>query len=179
MTRVIAIFLITVHLINIIGSYGLIANLEHIHQKNISDRLDDNEFSGSGSITLRIPFSLPYWAYNQNYERVSGSIEFEGHFYQLVKQKLFNDTLFIVCVKDVKLTEIKQTFKELAASITDSPADGKTSTKAHIQQVKDFEECGILQLSTTWLELESLRLPFYRFSVTINSGSHPDKPPSA
>lgn len=179
MTRAIAIFLIGVHLMNIIGSYGIIANLENIHQRNISERLDENEFSGSSAITLRIPFSLPYSSYMENYERVSGRIEFEGHVYQLVKQKFVNDTLFIVCVKDIKLTEIKQTLQNLATSINDMPTDGKTSSKALIQQVKDFEGCGILSITTTWFELELLRLPFYRFSAILNFGFTLDQPPQA
>ena len=34
------------------------------------------------------------------YERVNGEFEHNGEFFKLVKQKLENDTLNIVCIKD-------------------------------------------------------------------------------
>jgi hypothetical protein len=178
MTRAIAIFLIAIHLMNIIGNYGIIINLETIHQKEISEQLNEDKFAGSAAITLRIPFSLPYSTHSENYERVSGRIEYEGQVYQLVKQKFHNDTLFIVCVEDARLTEIKDVFKNFAASMNDTH-DGSTSGKTVNMQVKDFETCAIVQLSTALFQLEFLRLPDYTFSVKVNSESPLDQPPRA
>lgn len=176
MLRAISIFLIGVHLMNIIGSYGIIASLEMIHQQKISDELDQDQFAGSDAITLRIPFSLPYPTFNDSYERASGRIEYDDQIYYMVKQKFHNDTLFIVCVKDIKSAEIQTALENVAASMTDTPHKN-SSGKLVSLQVKDFDVCDRVELAASLLPLESLGLPEYAFSAKIHPGSGPDQPP--
>ena len=179
MTRAIAIFLIAVHLMNIVGIYGIIATVEDAHQKKISNELDDEEYAGSEAITLRIPFSLPNSTYveNENYERTHGKIEYEGQVYYMVKHKYHNNMLYIVCVKDDKQTEISGALKNLAASMTDKQDANSSDKTIVISPIKDFEGTYAIELSTALVQLESLRLPEYSFSVIINTLSTPDQPP--
>lgn len=178
MTRALAIFLIAVHMMNIMGSYGILAKLEVNHLGRISNLLDEDQFSGSTAITLRIPFSLPYSTYSENYERVSGRIEYEGEVYQLVKQKFHNDTLFIVCAMDGKLGEINRAFKDLASSMC-GDQDGKSTNKALNLLVKDFEACLPVEPTCQLFQLAEFGLPEYIFLAELTSQVPPDQPPCA
>jgi hypothetical protein len=175
MARTAAIFLIAVHLMSIIGCYGILA-LEASHQDRISSELNEDEYAGANTITLRIPFSLPYSTLSPNYERVQGKIEYENQVYHLVKQKFHNDTLLIVCVKDSKLTKIKDVFEDLSASMGDHEPEGKPSGKVASSLVIDFEPCTIVQFDSPFLFLD-LGLPHYTFSSKVNSEFPVDQPP--
>lgn len=177
MTRVLTIVLIILHLMNIIGSYGIVAKLAAVHEIAVSNQLDEDEYVGSNTITLKVPFSLPYLTNTGNYERAIGKIEYEGHTYHMVKHKFYNDTLFIVCLKDAKLTEINETLADIAASMADT-RDSKHSNKSKlIAQVKDFELSSSIQVTSLFLQLQSLELPDYSFSVIVNSESPLLQPP--
>lgn len=164
---------------NVIGSYPIVANLEQAYDERMSDELDEDRYAGSDAITLKIPFSLPYANFNENYERVKGKIEYEGEFYYMVKHKFYRDTLFIVCLKDSKLAEINYVYENLAASVADnhhSKTPGKSVCKL---QVKDFEQSTTIQLRDGVYPLESFNLPEYSFTAIINSESPPEQPPKA
>jgi hypothetical protein len=179
MTRAIAIFLIAIHLMNIIGIYSIIAIIEDVHQKEISDQLDDDEYAGSDAITIKIPYSLPYSTFseNKNYERTHGKIEYEGQVYYMVKHKFQDNTLFIVCVRDAKLAGVTDAFKDLATSMTDKH-NGKSSGKTVVTApIKDYVGCHTVELQPSLIELESLRLPEVTFAAIINSQSPLDQPP--
>lgn len=178
MTKAIAIFLIAVHLTNIVGSCGMIVHAETAHQKQISERLDEDEFAGSNTIMLRVPLSLPYSTYTENYERVSGRIEYDGQIYQLVKQKFYNDTLFIVCVQDSKLSEIKNVVRNIAASMSDIP-DEKPIGKIRHLLIKDYESCPVVQVRASLFQMGNIQLPVYTFSAGIISVVQIDQPPRA
>jgi hypothetical protein len=178
MLRAVAIFLATVHLINIIGSYGIISRLESIHQNELADNLDQDHFSGSDAITLRVPFSLPYSSHSEHYERATGKIEYDNEVYYMVKHKFHNDTLYIVCVKDIKFAEINNAYNELAASMSDKPGE-KSQNKTGTFQVKDFDTVGSTSLDISLFQLEVLRLPDYWFSLKMCSSSPLHQPPNA
>ena len=140
MKRVAAIFLILIHLLNIIGYYGLFFGLEALNTKEILSDLDSDIYAGSEAITLRIPISLPYPANHDSYQRVNGAFEYEGAMYRLVKQKLYNDTLYVVCYKDQVGKKIKDAIQEVAHSIDDQPTDNKSNSGKHsVNFVKEFE----------------------------------------
>ncbi len=177
MLRAVAIFLAAVHLMNIIGSYGIIAKIESSRQSKLADELDQDQYAGSDAITLRVPFSLPYSMGSEHYERTSGKIEYEKEVYYMVKHKYYNDTLYIVCVKDIKLAEIQNAYGELASAMSDKPGEKSHDRTVNIQ-IKDFETCSITALNISLYQLEALRLPAYRFSSKINYSSPLDEPPN-
>lgn len=177
MKRVLAILLIVVHLMNTIGNYGVAAKLAALHEAAVSDQLDADQYAGSNAITLRIPFSLPYST--DTYERAVGKIEYEGEAYHMVKHKFHNDTLFIVCLKDSKLTKINGTLKDLAAAMGDSPDTKHSNKSSLVMLVKDFEDCASFCLNHSLFQLRSVHFPEYSFSAIINSESPLDQPPRA
>lgn len=100
--------------------------------------LDDQQYRDEELVTLKVPLVLPYRIDLADYERVSGEVEHQGEFYQLVKQKLENDTLYIVCYKDKDSKRIKQMLADYVKTFTDKPADGKQQMKSFAGFIKDF-----------------------------------------
>jgi hypothetical protein len=178
MARALSILLIAVHLMNIIGCYGIFAGLESSYQDKISDKLNADEFAGSQAITLRVPFNLPYANFPRNYERVQGKIEYEGEVYQLVKQKFYNDTLFIVCFRDAKLNEIKDAFRNYTAAMgADTSSDGKQSSRIVNFLLKDFEPTTTVKIDVDLFLVGLFRAPGYFFSEKTNPEFLVDQPP--
>ena len=99
--RLFSIFMLLIFLFNGIGYYGLFYLTRQQLQTDILHKLDAGTYTDSQTVTLKIPFALPYQLTpDADYERVNGDFRFQGEFYKLVKQKLVNDTLYIVCIRD-------------------------------------------------------------------------------
>ena len=75
------------------------------YQNNVEmlEKLDLEDYNEAEMITVKIPISVPYASDSEEFERVDGLFEHKGEFYRLVKQRLFLDTLYVVCVKDQEL----------------------------------------------------------------------------
>lgn len=140
--------------------------------------LDSEMYAGSEALTLRIPLSLPYASNHDNYERVNGVFEYEGAMYRLVKQKLYNDTLYVICSRDNVGQHINHAIQELASSMNGQPAGNKTSSgKVWANFIKDFETSKMLDIHPS---LAALRIVnFYHHTSTYShSYSHSiDHPP--
>lgn len=111
---------------------------------DLVQRLDNNQYSNDETLTIKVPFSIPYQLDSKGgYERVDGEIEHNGEFFRLVKQKLENDTLFIVCIKDPESKRIKQALTDYVKTFTDKPVNAKHTGKTFITFIKDFLPTGI------------------------------------
>lgn len=138
MRRTLAITLLAVFLFQLVGYYFVYFGLSVQANKSLISRLDAHDYSVDQTMTLKIPFTLPYWMEKEQFERVDGDFEYQGQFFKLVKQKLSNDTLYVVCIKN---QEKKQLFDALADYIklsTDQPATSKQALKLWGSIVKDY-----------------------------------------
>jgi len=135
--RTLAITLLAVFLFQLVGYYFVYLGLTIHANKSLITRLDSHDYSIEQTLTLKIPFTLPYWTDKEQFERVDGDFEYQGQFYKLVKQKLLNDTLYVVCIKN---HDKKQLFDALAEYIkfsSDSPVS-KQALKLWGSIVKDY-----------------------------------------
>ncbi len=82
--------------------------------------------------------SIPYYNDADSYRRVDGQIEYDGEFFRLVKEKLVNDTLYIVCIKDHESKKIKQALADYVKTFTDKPVDTKHNGPPLKTIIKDF-----------------------------------------
>jgi len=71
--------------------------LRHIERGNYAD--DD-------LILVKVPVLLPYASNWSDYERYDGEIEWGGIHYNYVKRKILNDTLYLLCLPDMKRTSL-------------------------------------------------------------------------
>lgn len=177
MKKALAILLIAVHLLNLVGCYGLFAKLEVIYQNRFSLRLDNDEYAGSDAITLRLPLTSTYPSKNTDYQRVEGKFLYEGEVYQLVKQKTYNNTIYLICVKDNKSTELRDKLQDYTAALADHSSKAPSRDKTANISVEEFDSVELLCLSKSTFLINPIQLPEYSFSEKLNVDFKVDQPP--
>ena len=120
------------------GYYGVFLGLQYKNDKDMIQRMDAEEYSDSETVTIKIPISIPYAMDSKGFERVDGKFEYNGDFYRLVKQKLLQDTLYVVCLKDHENKRIDEAMTSLVKTFTDKPADQHSNSKIVINFIKDY-----------------------------------------
>jgi hypothetical protein len=125
-------------LLNVMGYYGVFLGLQYKNDREMIQRLDTEEYAESETVTIKIPISIPYASDAAEFERVDGKFQHEGEFYRLVKQKLSQDTLYVVCVKDQENKKIDEAMSSFVKTFTDKPVDTHSNSKLVISFIKDY-----------------------------------------
>jgi hypothetical protein len=112
--------------------------MKHQANQKLLQRLDAERYSENDLVVLTIPMTLPYPIHNGGYQRVDGEFDHNGVDYKLVKQKLENDTLFIVCFKDKESSKIKSALSEFSKVANNVPAGSKQALNFLGKLYKDF-----------------------------------------
>lgn len=129
MKKFISIALIALLFLNVLGYYGLFLGLEYQNKQSLIQRLDVSDYNESEAIMLKIPITIPYATDRDDFQRVDGEFEYQGEFYHTVKNRLSQDTLYVVCVKDNTSKRIHQALEDYVKSFTDKPVDAKSAIK--------------------------------------------------
>lgn len=144
--------LLLVFLFNIGGYYVIFLGLTQHAKKNLLHRLDASEYLDEQAIVLSLPINMPYPLFGGDYERLRGSFEYRGEYYALVKQKLENDTLFVVCIKDVRQKHIAVTLSDYARIANDQSGASRQAFSFLAKLVKDFTATvNIITVSTPYI----------------------------
>lgn len=121
MKKVLSSLLLVVFLFNVGGYYLVFWGLRYQADQKLTVRLDANLYDRAETIELRIPLTLPYPIQSEGFRRVDGRFEHSGQFYKLVKQKLENDTLTVVCIRDVQTRDLVNTIRDYVQLTLDLP----------------------------------------------------------
>ena len=156
--RSVSIVLLMVFLFNVGGYYIVFWGLRQQNSIELTARLDANQYTAEETIELKIPVTLPYPIQQQDFERVDGKFEHNGEHYKLVKHKLLNDTLYIVCIKDQEDKRLVKTMTEYVKLSNDLPANSDKAANFLGKLLKDFESADDVAFTGTdgW----SLQLSF-------------------
>lgn len=138
MKKPIAIFFLVIFLFNVGGYHVVFWALRSQAKNNLLHRLDADAYSSEDVVILTLPVSLPYPLHDNDYERATGEVEYNGEYYQLVKQKVENDTLFMVCIKDVHQKRLQQTMHDYTNLANSLPASAKHTMDLLAKFFKDF-----------------------------------------
>lgn len=132
--------LLLIFLFNVGGFYIVFWGLRYQTDKELVNRLDANRYDEDETIEIRIPLSLPYPIYAQNFERVNGQFEHNGEHFRLVKHKYENDTLYVICIRDRQTRQLVNTmndYVQLTHGVDGSGTNQKALTFLS-QLIKDF-----------------------------------------
>lgn len=141
MKRITTLVLLLLFLLNVLGYYGVFVGWQVGNSKQARSRLDRDEYSQGQAVTLKVRLTVPYSTDQEEYQRVDGEFEHEGEFYRLVKQRLYKDTLYIVCVKDDNLREMHQALTDYVKTFADSPinsAKSPSNGKTVLNFIKEY-----------------------------------------
>jgi hypothetical protein len=136
--RILSLLFLGVFLLNVFGLYGIFVGLRVQLTDRVRENLDESNYAMSDEVTFKVPITIPYAVDMTEYARVDGEFQHEGEVYRLVKQKLFKDTLYVVCVKDARTQKIDRALEDYVKTFSDKPSSEKGSSKTIITFSKDF-----------------------------------------
>jgi hypothetical protein len=155
MKKVTAFALLTIFLINLGGYSVLYRMADRQASKELAAKLDNDEFSRSQTVTIKIPVSLPYQP-DRDYERIDGEFEYQGQFYKLVKQRVFGDTLYVVCLIDEKKKALVDDMNEYARMTSESSSSNQPLKFAGSNPLQEYSNEDVIELipsSSGWISL--------------------------
>lgn len=113
MKRTLASALLIIFLFNMGGYYMVFSILKLKAGQELSHNLDLQTQSNEETVVVTVPLHLPYPINSTGFERVKGTIKSGGRYFQMVKQKIENDTLTLVLVPDKKSNHFEQVIDSL------------------------------------------------------------------
>lgn len=128
MKKGLSTILLIIFLFNVGGYYIVYWGLRYNTDQQLASRLDANLYDPEETILLKIPVTLPYPIESNGFQRVDGSFEHNGEFFKLIKNKLQDDTLYVVCIRDHETRRLVKTMKDYV-SLTQGLADQNSSQK--------------------------------------------------
>lgn len=139
MRRIVAIALLLLLLFNVLGFYGIFMGLQYQNRQQLVQRFDTNQYDESQTITFKVPLSIPYAGDRQDYVRVDGEFEHEGEFFHMIKQRLSQDTLYVVCVNDQQSKRIHRAMTDYVKTFGDDAAGSQDQSKTIVPSfIKEY-----------------------------------------
>lgn len=166
----ISILLLIVFAFNLGGYYAFFWAMKHTANMELAARLDADQYAEEEIVELKVPIDLPYPIFSTDFERVDGKFHHNGEIYKLVKQKLSEGTLHIICVKDKKEKQLSSDLKEFTKRSQDLPSNSAKHSGLHLSKlIKDYDQFRGTQLDVTegWCQI----LQWTHISCKINSAS--------
>ncbi len=93
--------------------------------------IDADQYNENDLVTVKIPLSMPYQLDQENFEKVSGEINYNGKIYKYVQRKVSNGELIIQCLPDenkMKLQSAKDDFFKFANDLQQNTSSKKSNT---------------------------------------------------
>ena len=135
-----AILLLLLFVFNIIGYKLLMQFVIDVASSRLESKLDDGRFNDADLVALKIPLNLPYNNNWSEFERVNGEITIGNIIYKYVKQKVFNDTLILLCIPHDSKTIIEQTTADYSGKVNGIPMnEGGKKADVLKKQMSDYD----------------------------------------
>ena len=99
MRKAISILLLGLLLYNLVGYQLLFYWRTQALEQEISTTIDQGEVDESQLLVFKVPVPV-YYQTDKDFQRAEGSFEYEGHYYEMVKWKLENDTIYTYCLRN-------------------------------------------------------------------------------
>jgi len=148
MKQVLSFFLVITFLFGLIGYYGVFWVLSEKANIEMTNRLDEDRYDNEETITIKFPLTLAYPINSSQFERVDGSFEYNGEFYKLVKQKLEQDTLYVVCIRDGEKKRLNSLLTDMVKIANHQPVNS-SAIKLLCSYAKDFVVSLNLEIKNT------------------------------
>lgn len=145
--KLFSILFLLIFLFNVGGYYLVFWGVRSQAKKDLLHRLDADQYSSEELVILSIPVNLPYPIHQNGYERVDGEFEYGGEYYNLVKQRLENDTLFMVCIKDHQEKNLVDAFTAYTNLANDLPSSAKHTMAMFGKLFKDYTTTSYVNIS--------------------------------
>lgn len=139
MKKIVSVGLLILFTFNLGGYYFLFWALQSRADQQLSRQLDENINNVGNSFEIKIPLNLPYPLQQTDFQRKDGEFVYKSEHFRLVKQKLANDTLTIVCVKNQKAQQLINVMDEFSTKTSSDQTDGVMLSGKVLQEYEPFE----------------------------------------
>jgi hypothetical protein len=132
LNRILTIILLGLLLFNWCGYQMLNAWLEDRATDKLQLQLDDNKYDESDLVSVKVPaIHLSYYNNSEQFERAEGQIEIDGLQYSLVKRRLYNDSIEMLCIPNSEATYLKRAGYDYFKLVFDLQRPGGKKTGSH------------------------------------------------
>lgn len=154
----------------------LFMGLQYQAEVKMNETIEQRSYDAGKTVTLKIPLNLPYQIFSDDVRYVQGEFEHDGTFYSLIKQKIVNDTLYVVSVENELKSGIRAK-KTLFEKITNEwPGASKNAHNIFISFSKDFLKNSGFAPGANHLSMVKYSFPVLTFD-TLEGMSSTDTPP--
>jgi len=106
-------FLLFLMTMNVIGHYSFLVLLRNQSKAITIDKIHSTINEPGGDLIFKLPMAIPYNTDFEEYQPVGNQyFNYEGKEYQIIKQKYYKDTLYVVCIYDQRTTESNNTISD-------------------------------------------------------------------
>lgn len=176
MKKFVSVGLLILFTFNLGGYYFLFWALQSRADRQLSKQLDENINNIANSFEIKIPLNLPYTLQQTDFQRKDGQFVYKNEHFRLVKQKLENDTLTVVCVKDQKAQQLTNVMDEFSATTSSDQSDGVMLSGKVLQEYEPLDFLQMISVSGWSQSLENYLPTSDLRSITL---TFPSPPPRA
>ena len=175
MKRLFAIVVLNLFLLNVLGYYGVLLGLKVASADDLTERLNSDMYDLGATVTFKVPLAVPYGVDSEGYVPVDGVFEKDGEVYHMVRQRMYQDTLYIVCIKDEKTSKINNALEDYVQSFAGQEDDSQKSLSLSL--IKDYvnTEIALTPSVNGWVK-EVTKVPavhyFFRLLLRLDRPIH-------
>ena len=139
--KITSLLFIVLFLFNLFGYRFVFDYAQQKANDQMEVNLDNNLYNEADLIELKVAMNLPYQTSWADYKRCDGEIEIGGIRYKYVKQKVSNDTLYVMCIPNTKkmhLENLKNDLAQMANGVMQNDNSSK-SNKAETLLFKNLQ----------------------------------------
>lgn len=120
------------------GYYPFLSLVTQQLSRNTQKKIESNIHDIGGNMIIKMPMSLPYGPDSNEYQPISGEITYQDTVYQFIKQRFYQDTLYVVCIRDYHTTEAKGKVVDYLKSLSSQNKQEDNSLKIVASLAKYF-----------------------------------------
>jgi len=147
----------------------------------LEQRLDAGDYDETQLVEVKIPLRAPYQTSWSDYQTFYGETEWNGEYYQYVKRKLSNDTLYLLCIPHTEKTKIHAVKTDYFKSVNDIPFQGGPQKSQQPSFVKLLLSEFLQNNSTSDFSINEMKEkifnPVYTYFHSQFNPSTPAQPP--
>ncbi|HZX57618.1 MAG TPA: hypothetical protein VFE54_02790 [Mucilaginibacter sp.] len=182
MKKLVAILLLSAHLINI-GGYVLVYQY-FIHKSDVEivKQMYDNKVNSAKLLELKVPVNMPTIQDWTEYEHIEGQIQLNNAYYNYVRLKMTRDTMYLICLPNTVKASLVKANIIMAKNMSDVPLSKKGPTVPSAKKVNSAGYDNVYQLiDCTYTPLAKLvRVVSYSQFAGLSNPyiESPGKPPN-
>jgi hypothetical protein len=138
--KIASLLLLALLSFNWFGYRLFISFFENEANEQFETKLDNNNYENNQLISIKVPVTnLAYYTNSKLFERVDGQVEINGVLCNYVKQRLYNDSLELLCIPNAAAMKLQTEKNDLVKSVNDiQQTDQTKKTSSHPVNNKNF-----------------------------------------